>query len=96
MYGIKKYFYAFSTLNQRLLKNRILPILLAAALCSCHSQTAELPVLANEAITNIAVNTLSADELKRYHDTVERVLERHHLVHRGLADNKIERDATQE
>lgn len=60
------------------MKNKFLSFLFIAALCSCHSQKDDVPVLASEmAVT--APPALSAAEAKKYHDAVDEVLQKNLL-----------------
>jgi CubicO group peptidase (beta-lactamase class C family) len=59
------------------LKNRILSFLLFAALTGCHSQKDDAPVLASE--TAAPVPSLSNEEVKKYHDSVDRILQKNLL-----------------
>ena len=62
------------------MKNAFISFLFSAALCSCHSQKADVPVQQNEvASPTFQVKSLSTDELKKYHDAVEKILERNLL-----------------
>ncbi len=62
------------------MKNKTLSFILLAALCSCHSQEADLQALqAEAAITAPPVKTISQAELKKYHDSAEQILQRHLL-----------------
>jgi CubicO group peptidase (beta-lactamase class C family) len=60
------------------LKNSILSIVLIAALSSCHSPKADVPVLASETAA-AAVPALPAAEVKKYHDAVDEVLQKNLL-----------------
>ncbi|HEV7330050.1 MAG TPA: serine hydrolase domain-containing protein [Flavisolibacter sp.] len=60
------------------MKNSILSIVLIAALSSCHSPKADVPVLASETAA-AAVPALPAAEVKKYHDAVDEVLQKNLL-----------------
>ncbi|RYZ57944.1 MAG: class A beta-lactamase-related serine hydrolase [Chitinophagaceae bacterium] len=59
------------------MKNRILFLVLFAALTSCHSQKDDAPVLASE--TEAPVPALSEAEVKKYHDSVDEILQKNLL-----------------
>ncbi len=59
------------------MKNRILILVLVAALTSCHSQKDDAPVLASE--TAAPVPALSEAEVKKYHDSVDEILQKNLL-----------------
>lgn len=62
------------------MKNSYLSILFLAAFCSCHSQKADVPQLKDEPAPVVTqVKPLSPSELKKYHDTVEGIMERNLL-----------------
>lgn len=76
---IKKIFLPFlETSNQRLLKNTIISFCFLAALCSCHSQKAETPLIPVPETTEASfqVKSLSRNEIKKYHDAVENIVEK--------------------
>lgn len=63
------------------MKNTIISFLFSVALCSCHSQKAEVPFQKNDpAPPTFQVKSLSTDELNKYHDAVENIVERN-LLH---------------
>ncbi|WP_121355148.1 serine hydrolase domain-containing protein [Flavisolibacter nicotianae] len=62
------------------MKNSYLSILLLAAFCSCHSQKADVPQLKDEPAPVVTqVKPLPPSELKKYHDTVEDIMQRNLL-----------------
>lgn len=69
------------TFNQRLLKNKFLSFILLAAIYSCHSQKADTPVFKSESVAPAAfqLTTVSSEELKKYHDRVEDILNKNLL-----------------
>ncbi|HET7896935.1 MAG TPA: serine hydrolase domain-containing protein, partial [Flavisolibacter sp.] len=63
------------------MKNNLLALLFIGALCGCHSQKADAPVLKDEAVVvETPVKPLSPAEKEKYHDAVERIVERN-LLH---------------
>ncbi len=63
------------------MKNKLLPAFLLAALVSCHSQKNETPVLKSDtSALAFAPPTLSKEEIQKYHNAVEAVLDKN-LLH---------------
>jgi len=66
--------------NRHLLKNKLISFFLLVAIYSCHPQNNETPVLKDNTSTqSFLTQNLSKQEIQKYHDAVEEVLEKNLL-----------------